>query len=70
MVGQKILRWAAAAIVLLSALSPRISQAQVLYGSIVGSLQDATGSAVPNAAITITNKETGQTREGASDALG
>ena len=42
----------------------------MLYGSIVGTLQDQTGAAVPNAALTITNKETGQTREARSDAQG
>ena len=45
-------------------------RAQVLYGSILGSLQDPSGSAVPNASVTITNKQTGQTREAVSDAQG
>src|SRR5215212_3472068 len=66
----KFLRLAAVFAIWIAALSPRPSEAQVLYGSIVGSLQDPTGSAVPNAAITVTNRETGQTREAVSDAQG
>lgn len=56
--------------VLLCTLLPRSADAQVLYGSIVGSLQDETGASLPNAAVTITNTETGQTREGKADAQG
>jgi hypothetical protein len=68
MVGQKFLRFTA--IFCLFALSISIGHAQVLYGSIVGALQDATGAAVPNAAVTITNKQTGQNRDATSDAQG
>jgi hypothetical protein len=65
----KILRVAAAIATLVAAL-PTTSQAQVLYGSVVGSLHDQTGAIVPGVAVTITNKETGQTRETTSDAQG
>src|SRR6185369_16868775 len=44
--------------------------AQVLYGSIVGAIEDQTGSAVPKATVTITNKETGVTRAAAADDQG
>src|SRR5712692_5083034 len=44
--------------------------AQVLYGSVVGTVEDQSGAVVPNAAVTITNKQTGVTRETASDAGG
>ena len=44
--------------------------AQVLYGSVVGTVTDQTGAVVPNATITITNVNTGQTREGTTDATG
>jgi hypothetical protein len=45
-------------------------QAQVLYGSVVGTVTDQTGAVVPGATITITSTQTGQTREGISDAAG
>src|SRR3954453_15005562 len=63
MVAKKFLRVAAAAAIVLGVLCPRNSEAQVLYGSVVGSLQDQSGGAVPNATLTVTNRETGQVRE-------
>src|ERR1035437_8633428 len=39
------------------------ARAQVLYGSIVGTVQDETGGVVPNATVTIANTSTGQSRE-------
>jgi hypothetical protein len=44
--------------------------AQVLYGSIVGNVTDETRGAVPGATVTITNNETGASREAVSDATG
>jgi hypothetical protein len=37
--------------------------AQALYGSLVGNVTDETGAIVPGATVTITQKETNQTRE-------
>lgn len=45
-------------------------QAQVLYGAVVGSVQDPSGAVVPNVQITVTNSETGQSRESSSDGSG
>jgi hypothetical protein len=47
-------------IFLLTVAAPEV-RAQVLYGSIVGTIQDATGAMVPGATVTATNTGTGQT---------
>ena len=44
--------------------------AQVLYGSVVGTVTDQTGAVVPKASLAITNVNTGQTREGTTDDAG
>ncbi len=46
------------------------ARAQVLYGSIVGTVVDQTGAVVPKATITVVNKQTGMTRETAADEAG
>jgi len=48
---------------------PRLN-AQVLYGSVGGTVTDQTGGVVPGATVTITNTQTGQSREGTTDATG
>ncbi len=52
-----------------TSLSP-VLNAQVLYGSVVGQLEDASGGAIPNATIVLTNKDTGKTYEDKTDAVG
>ena len=49
---------------------PSEAGAQVLYGSLVGNVTDETRGAVPGATITITNNETGASREAVSDSTG
>lgn len=44
--------------------------AQVLYGTILGTVLDASGSVVPSARVTVTEKATGFTRETVSDISG
>jgi carboxypeptidase family protein/TonB-dependent receptor-like protein len=57
--------------VLLIALAlPQTSDAQVLYGSITGNVTDSSGAVVAGATVTITHKETGQSRDGLTDANG
>lgn len=46
------------------------AEAQVLYGSIVGNVKDATGGALPGAVVTITHTETKTTRETTTDSTG
>ena len=46
------------------------SNGQVLYGSVVGSIEDQSGAVVPGVSVALTNKETGLTREGTSDSQG
>ena len=48
----------------------RNGEAQVLYGSIVGNVNDSTESPVPGALVTIKNKETSQSRETATNEAG
>jgi hypothetical protein len=51
-------------------VAARPASAQVLYGSLVGTIQDQSGAVVPKAEITITNKGTGLTRTTAADDAG
>jgi outer membrane receptor protein involved in Fe transport len=46
------------------------SHAQVFYGSVVGTVQDPSGAAVPRADVTITNTATGQSRRTETNELG
>jgi hypothetical protein len=46
------------------------ADAQVLYGSIVGTIEDQSGAVVPNAQVQTTNRETGQNRTATADAAG
>src|SRR5438874_12297282 len=48
------------------ALTNLPADAQVLYGSIVGAVQETSGSAVPGAVVKITNDSTGQSHEAAT----
>lgn len=49
---------------------PQDASAQVLYGSIVGDLKDATAASIPGATIVVTNNGTGLTREAVTDTAG
>jgi hypothetical protein len=46
------------------------AEAQVLYGSIVGTVLDQSDAAVPNATVSATNKEIGLTRDTKTDLSG
>ena len=59
---------ALAALVVL--FSPMSTGAQVLYGSVVGQVNDTSGAAVPRVTVTITNPDTGLTRTAVSSDTG
>lgn len=63
------LRIAAACLAVLG-MNTAAAYAQVLYSSIVGNVRDESGSAVPGAKVTITNKETNLTRSGDTNPEG
>lgn len=48
----------------------RTASAQVLYGSIVGTLSDQTGAVVPRATLTVTNTATGLSRQAITNDAG
>jgi hypothetical protein len=48
----------------------RTASAQVLYGSIAGTLTDETGAIVPRATVNVTNTSTGLSRQATSDEAG
>jgi hypothetical protein len=57
-----------AAVLALSCASATYSQ--ILYGSIVGHVEDPSGASITRANVTITNKQTGLTREIQTDSVG
>jgi outer membrane receptor protein involved in Fe transport len=60
-----------AALVLLTlAVGAVPASAQVLYGSVVGVVEDQSGAVVPNAQVEATSRETGLSRTGTSDTEG
>lgn len=63
--------WVVFSAALLVALSvPTRSQAQVLYGSLVGNVHDPTGAAIPGAEVTITHEATGRVRTAVTNDVG
>jgi hypothetical protein len=50
------------------ALTP--ARAQVLYGSVLGTITDPSGSVVPNAKVTLSSKEAGSAKETTTDEAG
>jgi len=59
-----------AASVLAIGLTATITEAQILYGNVVGVVKDTSGALIPGATVTIVNKETNLTREATTNAEG
>lgn len=51
-------------------LTSGTASAQVLYGSITGTVTDKTGAVVPNVSISITNQATGEVRTAKGNGVG
>jgi len=62
--------WCLTIAFIVAGYSARPASAQVLYGSIVGTLTDQTGAGVPKATVTVTNKSTGLKKEATTDDAG
>ena len=60
----------ALAVLLLLVAAPWQMSAQVLYGSVVGTVEDPSGAVVPMAKITLTNTATGVSRDVQDDDQG
>ena len=58
------------ALLVVASLLAQPALAQVLYGSIVGNVADPSGGAIVGARVVITNIETNQSRETATNATG
>ena len=58
------------AFMLITITVAQFTQAQVLYGSLVGRVEDPSGAVLPGGNVTVTNKNTGQQREITADADG
>jgi hypothetical protein len=55
---------------LLVSAAQQVVPAQVLYGSLVGRIEDPSGAVMPGAKVTVTNKATGQQRDITTDESG
>ena len=58
------------AVLILSCVFPVRTQAQVLYGSIVGDVKDPSGASIPGATVVVTNHSTNLSREATTDQAG
>lgn len=61
---------AAACIAAILGLLPSTAAAQVLYGSMTGTITDGTGAAVPGATVSIKDEQTGLALSGVTDSTG
>jgi hypothetical protein len=57
-------------VTLIALIAARPANAQTLYGAIVGTVTDASGAVIPNAAVKATQTETNETRTAATNGTG
>ena len=57
-------------VLVLAGVVPAAAHAQVLYGSVVGNVEDSSGAALPGATVTLTNKGTGLVQTTVTGATG
>jgi hypothetical protein len=57
-------------ILMLSGMTSRPAVAQVVYGSVLGTVTDPSGSVIPDAVVTLTSRETSISKETTSDPSG
>src|ERR1051326_1754414 len=69
-ISTRIFRACAVGALCLALMTGMPAAAQVLYGSLVGAIEDQSGSVVPKATVTIINKATGLPSETAADDQG
>ena len=62
--------WSLLLVICLGACSAATLRAQVLYGTLTGTVQDKTGAVVPSAAVVLTSQETGEARTVTADSHG
>jgi hypothetical protein len=65
-----IVLWCLTVVCTVMGFADRTASAQVLYGSIVGTLTDETGGVVPNASVTVTNASTGLSKQATANDAG
>jgi hypothetical protein len=70
MILRRIVLGAFSALLAVFFLSPNISHAQAVYGSIYGTVTDSTGAAVPGATVTVTDESKGDSVTATTNASG
>src|SRR5580700_2036398 len=62
--------WLLATVLIVTLISTLAATAQVLYGTLTGTVTDKTGAVIASAAVTLTDPATGQVRTSTADGQG